>query len=143
EHRWMDAVMQPGIAQIRTGTECDESPRDPDETGLERVRALPDRREAQIVQRSPAARPAALGGESGVLDKARLDCRGVAEEQGGVDVRARDSRMPREQPLGAIASTIGRRLDEVIHSGAEFERQFLDALAQGIPRVESMFARDH
>ena len=58
------------------------------------------------------------------------------------EVRARDPRMEREQPLGAIGATVGRRLDEQVHGGAEFERELLDALAQRVPGVESMLARD-
>jgi hypothetical protein len=50
--------------------------------------------------------------------------------------------MEREQPLGPIRAAVGRRLDEEIHGGAELERQFLDAFAQLVPRVESVFARD-
>ena len=50
--------------------------------------------------------------------------------------------MEREQPFGAIGAAVGRRLDEHLDRGAELERQLLDALAQPIPGVESVFARD-
>ena len=74
--------------------------------------------------------------------KPRLHRRRVAEQQLRGEVRARDPRMEREQPLGAIGSTVGRRLDEHVHGRAEVEDQLLDALAQRVPGVEPVLARD-
>ena len=44
ENRPVDAVMQPGKAQVRIGAERDEPPRDGDEARLARVRAGANRR---------------------------------------------------------------------------------------------------
>src|SRR5262249_48299385 len=72
-----------------------------------------------------------------------LDRVGVAEEQRRVEIRVRDAWMEREEPLGALGATIGCRLNELLQCGAELQGQLLDALTEGIPRVESMLARDH
>ena len=80
--------------------------------------------------------------ERGSFGEAPLDGLGIADDQRRVEVRARDPRMQREQALGAIGSTVGRRFDELIRGGAEFERELLDALAKGVPRVEPVLARD-
>ena len=45
--------------------------------------------------------------------------------------------------LGAIRAAVGSRLDEFVDRGREFEREFFDTLAQGVPRIESVFAGDH
>ena len=50
--------------------------------------------------------------------------------------------MQREQALCAIGSTVGRRFDEPVCGGGEFERELLDALAKGVPGIEPVLARD-
>ena len=50
--------------------------------------------------------------------------------------------MQREQALCAIGAAVGRRFDEPVRGGAEFERELLYALAKGVPRVEAVLARD-
>jgi hypothetical protein len=50
--------------------------------------------------------------------------------------------MQREQALCAIGAAVGRGFDERVRGGAEFKRELLDTLAKGVPRVESVLARD-
>ena len=95
------------------------------------------------MQRLPAARPAGRDGERGVGRESSLHSGGVADEQRSVEAGARDPWMQRKQPLGAIAASVCRGLDELLDGRAEFEVQFFDALAKPIPRVESVLASDH
>ena len=81
------------------------------------------------MERLPAARAAALGRKRGMRCEQPLDCLDIADKQRRVEVRARDPRMQCEQPFGAIGSPVGCRLDELLHGGAELERQFLDPVA--------------
>ena len=78
-----------------------------------------------------------------MFGESRLDGGRVAEEQRRVEAGASDRRVQREQPFGAIAPAVGRRLDELIHRGAELERQLFDALVQRLPGIEAVLARDH
>ncbi len=50
--------------------------------------------------------------------------------------------MQGEQPLGSLASSAGRGFDELIDGGAEFEGELLDALAERVPRIESVLPGD-
>jgi hypothetical protein len=51
--------------------------------------------------------------------------------------------MKRKEALCAIRPPVGRGLDERVRRGTEFERDLLDPLAKGVPRVEPVLARDH
>ena len=96
-----------------------------------------------VVERFPAARAAGRRRERGLGGHPALDLPGIAEQQRGVERGAGDARMECEQALGAVAAAAGRRFDELLHGGADRQRPLLDPLAQRVPRVEPVLARDN
>src|SRR6516162_3804450 len=97
EHPSMDSVVQPRKAEIGIGSERHEPSCNCDEAGLARFGAHADRCVADVVQWFPAARPAWFRCERGMRDELLFNDGCVAEEKRGVETRAGDSRMPREQ----------------------------------------------
>jgi hypothetical protein len=135
--------MQPRESRVRIDPEREQFPRNSYQSLGSFGYGAMNRRVTDIKQRLPPARPEGGGCEAWLLRKACLDGLSVPEQERGLKVRSSDSRMHREQSLRSIGSAIGRSLDELIDCGSEFEREFLDAFAQRIPRSETVFARDH
>ena len=134
--------MPPGEPQVGIGAELDESACNRDQAAFATAGARSDRRVADIVQRLPAAWAAALGCKLRPFGEPPLDRVAISKDQRRVDVRARNRRIQREQALCAIGAAVGRRFDEPVRGGAEFERELLYALAKGVPRVKAVLARD-
>src|SRR5262249_10805829 len=95
------------------------------------------------MQGLPPTRPTACACELRMRGEMRVHRVSVAEQQRRVEVRTRDRRMQLEQAFGAVWAFAGRRFEEAIERRAKFEAQLFDALAQRVPRVESVLARDH
>src|SRR5581483_1308648 len=94
------------------------------------------------MERLPSARSAALEHKPGMMDDVVVDGRGVAEQQRRPYVRTRDRRMTREQPVGAVRATVGRRFDESIDRIGERERHFFDVIAKRVPGGEAVLPRE-
>ncbi len=66
----------------------------------------------------------------------------VAEDESRLQRRRRNSRVQREEPFRAAARAASRAADELVDRGFERERSRLDFLAQRVPRVKAVLARD-
>jgi hypothetical protein len=54
-----------------------------------------------------------------------------------------DSRIKREQPLGAAERAARRATDKLVDGGVERQRTCLDFFTQGVPGDEAVLACDH